>query len=142
VDCLQSIVLVLAYLHGQQDFGVGGGGLDILRDRTLAPDTMASSRMPFHLINNAVRATSGVSTIELLYDEQDQVDWRTVARSVNGPLAKNIDNAAAKAATARTCTASSSSFRTLDMLRRPQSLKRLAGVMAFVASDRCAAESG
>ena len=37
VDCLQSIVLVLAYLHTQQDFGVVGGGLEILRDRTLAP---------------------------------------------------------------------------------------------------------
>lgn len=46
------------------------------------------SRMIFHLVNNAVRATAGVTTIELRYDEQDQVDWINVVRSVNSRLAK------------------------------------------------------
>jgi predicted RNA-binding Zn-ribbon protein involved in translation (DUF1610 family) len=62
---------------------------DDSRNRVIGRDDYENlGRMLFHLINNAVRATSGVTTIELRYDEQDQVEWRTVARSVNARLAK------------------------------------------------------
>lgn len=62
---------------------------DDARNRVINRDDYENfSRMIFHLVNNAVRATAGVTTIELRYDEQDQVNWTNVVRSVNSRLAR------------------------------------------------------